>query len=178
MQVTHGLYICPLEGDAGHKVYCLDSRTLKDALHVMADVGPFLRLLTRTSSITSDLFDPPDLGSQITRAIGSPIFGDAIGLALLTWMAERVPPLHCAEMDVPDLVYVDSDEEASAEPPEVVCPTPNAFALATGPLLLRGTSVPIASASGEFLIVDSGAQIELHSPASPSVSAAIIGCVE
>jgi hypothetical protein len=80
--------------------------------------------------------------------------------------------------DVPDLVYVDSDEEGSAGSPEVVSLKPSALALATGPLILRGASVPVASASGEFLIIDSGAQIELHSPAAPLVTADCVGCVE
>ena len=146
---------------------------------MMADVGPFLKLLTRTSSVTSDLFDPPDLGSLITRTIGSPsIFGDAVGLALPTWMAARAPPLPCAAMDVPDLVCVDSDEEASAGSPAVVSLKPSALAIASGPLFLRGASVPVASASSEFVIVDSGAQIELHSSVTPSVTAACVGCVE
>jgi hypothetical protein len=81
-------------------------------------------------------------------------------------------------MEVPDLVYVDSDEEAPEVPSAVVGLTPSALALAAGPLFLRGASVPVATAFGEFLIVDSGAQIELHSPAAPSVTTDGVGCVE
>jgi hypothetical protein len=130
MQVTHGLYVCPLDDDAGHTVYCLDSRKLKTASQVMADVDPFLRLLTRTSSITSELFDPIGLESLIVGNIGSPsTFGDDIGLAPREWIAAQMPPPPGEAVDLPDLVDVDSDDDMNATPTAVVDLKPSALVL-------------------------------------------------
>ena len=172
MQVTHGLYVCPLDDDAGHTVYCLDSRKLKTASQVMADVDPFLRLLTRTSSITSELFDPIGLESLIVGNIGSPsTFGDDIGLAPREWIAALMPSTPGAAVDLPDLVDVDSDDDMNATPTAVVDLKPSALVLDRGPLPLRGATRPLTCDSGAFLRVDTGAQLDLHARTLPSALA-------
>ena len=173
-QITHGLYVCPLDGDAGQTAYCLDSRKLKASSHVMADVDPFLRLLTRTSSITPDLFDPTGLDYLIFGNIGSPsIFGDDIGLTSREWVAALVPPPPCEAVDLPGLVDVGSDVDTNAASSAVVDLKPSALALDRGPLLLWGATVPFASDSGAFLRVDTGAQLDLHAHTLPSAHAAV-----
>ena len=133
-QITHGLYVCPLDGDAGQTAYCLDSRKLKASSHVMADVDPFLRLLTRTSSITPELFDPTGLDHLIFGSIGSPsIFGDDIGLTSREWVAALVPPPPCEAVDLPGLVDVGSDEDTNEASSAVVDLKPSALALDRGP---------------------------------------------
>ena len=168
MQVTHGLYVCPLDDDAGHTVYCLDSRKLKTASQVMADVDPFLRLLTRTSSITSELFDPIGLESLIVGNIGSPFtFGDDVGLAPREWISALMPSPPGAAVDLPDLADVDSDDDTIASPNAVKDLTPSALVLDRGTLILRGATHPLICDSGAYIRVDTGAQLDLHAPTLP-----------
>ena len=123
IRFTHALYIRPNDDMLGHIVFCLESRVLISVTQVMADVDPFLQTLTRTSSLTSDLFWPDRLDTLIREAIGAPsIFGDDVGLATHAWLATLVPqalppPQMLTAEDLPDLVDAVSDDEVEILPP-------------------------------------------------------------
>ena len=142
----------------------------------------------RRGQLTLSLFSPmleaarfalnvrPRIGldSLIFGNIGSPsIFGDDIGLAYRECVAALVPPPLGAVADLPDLVYVVSDEDTTAASSVVVDLKPSALALDRGPFLLRGKTVPLASDSGAFLRIDTGAQLDLHAHTLPTAHAAV-----
>ena len=167
IQFTHALYIRPNDDMMGHIVFCLESRVLISVTQVMADVDPFLQTLSRTSSLTSDLFWPERQDTLIREAIGAPsIFGDDVGLATPAWLATLVPqalpppPLLTAE-DLPDLVDAVSDDEVEILPPTAADLTPSTDACVNSPLNCQVTPAPIVVNPGARLHFDTGAQMNL-----------------
>ncbi len=134
---------------------------------VMADVDPFLQTLTRTSSLTSDLFWPERLDTLLREAIGDPsIFGDDVGLATPAWLAKLVPqtlppPPQLPAQDLPDLVDAVSDDEVEILPPTAADLTPSPDAYVRTLLRCQETNVPLVFNPGVRLHIDAGAQLSL-----------------